>query len=50
MVPVTVEISKEEFQSLSELSWTYFSNGVVYDNYSDDVIAFEKNNSFWKYI
>ena len=57
MVLIVVEISRSEFLTLSNLSSTYFQNGVIFDNDNDDVIAFEKmdfgnNNAltYWKVI
>lgn len=46
------EITKDEFQKISEAEKTYFQNGVVFDERTDNLIAFEKleeNNtfSFW---
>lgn len=35
------EIIKTEFIEMSNLSDTYFQNGVIFDDLTDNVIAFE---------
>ena len=47
-----VEISKIEIQKISENDKTYFLNGVVFENATDNVVAFEQligeNFTYWK--
>ena len=34
------EITKEEFNELDNTSSTYFSNGCIFDEFTDNLIAF----------
>lgn len=47
-----IEISKIEFQKISENDKTYFLNGVIFENATDNVVALEQLNgenfTYWK--
>lgn len=46
------EITKTEFEEISHRYNTYFQNGVIFDNLTDNVIAFEnlegEKFTYWK--
>ena len=48
-----IQITKEVFESLSKKDSTYFVNGVLFDEATDNVVAFEhlangKSFTYWK--
>lgn len=48
-----IQITKEVFESLSKKESTYFVNGVIFDEATDNVVAFEhlengKTFTYWK--
>ena len=48
-----IQITKEVFESLSKKESTYFVNGVIFDETTDNVVAFEnlengKTFTYWK--
>ena len=48
-----IQITKEVFESLSNKESTYFVNGVIFDEATDNVVAFEnlengKTFTYWK--
>ena len=48
-----IQITKEVFESLSKKESTYFVNGVIFDEATDNVVAFEnlengRTFTYWK--
>lgn len=43
------EITQKDFQRLSEKEDTYFQNGVIFNNVSNNVIAFMEDVDFTNY-